>query len=145
MSSAKTIHIVVFGIGNVGSTLIRQINEANSFLWEQHHLRVTVPIIANSKYALYKDELFSNDWVSDFDRFSVPYDINEIIQFTKEKAYENLIAIDATASDEFVTNYVKLVQNGFHIIYIITIIIYSLLLLILLLLSTVNNNNNNII
>lgn len=114
-SNSKTINLVVFGIGNVGSTLIQQIQLAKKHLQLQH-LNVNIPVVANSKLAFYSKKGVSNSWDCDFDQFSVPYKIDEIISFVKAHQFQNLIAIDVTASTDFVKNYVPLVENGFHIV-----------------------------
>jgi len=116
MSNNKTIHIVLFGIGQVGSTLINQINEARSRLQQLQNLQLRIPIIANSKLAFYDKDGISNSWETDFEAFSVPYRIDEIIQFARHHKFENLIAIDATASAVFTQNYIKLIENGFNIV-----------------------------
>ena len=116
MSNSKTIHIVLFGIGQVGSTLINQINEAKSRLQQHQNLRLKIPIIANSKLAFYDKDGISNHWETDFKTFSVPYQIDEIIQFVKQQKFQNLIAIDATASHGFTQNYIQLIENGFNIV-----------------------------
>jgi homoserine dehydrogenase len=116
MSSSKTIHIVLFGIGQVGSTLINQINGAKSRLLQEQNLKLKIPIIANSKLAFYDKDGISNRWETDFEAFSVPYKTDEIIQFVKQHKFEKVIAIDATASIAFTQNYIKLIENGFHIV-----------------------------
>ena len=116
MSSNKAIHIVLFGIGQVGSTLINQINEAKPRLQQHQNLQLRIPIIANSKLAFYDKEGISNSWETDFETFSVPYKIDEIIQFVKKQKFDNLIAIDATASAAFIKNYIPLIENGFNIV-----------------------------
>lgn len=116
MSNTKTLNIVIFGIGNVGSTLIRQINETKSKVHEQQDLEITIPVVTNSKLAFFKKDGISNTWECDFDSFSVPYKIEEIIDFVKSQGFQNLVAVDATASAEFVKNYFTLIKNGFHIV-----------------------------
>ena len=116
MSQIKTIHIVVFGIGKIGSTLINQINEAKDFLYKQQNLKIRIPIVTNSRLAFFDQNGVENDWDCDFKTFSVPYKIEEIIEYVKTNKFENLIAIDATASAKFVQNYTTLVKNGFHIV-----------------------------
>lgn len=113
---SKTINIVIFGIGNVGSTLIHQINAAASKLWSQQNLRINIPIVTNSKLAFFNKDGISNTWECDFDTFSVPFKIEEIIQFVKSQKFENLIAVDVTASREFVKNYIPLIEDGFHLV-----------------------------
>jgi homoserine dehydrogenase len=116
MSNSKKIHLVIFGIGNVGSTLIQQINDARSHLQHRQNVLVKIPIVTNSKLAFYNKNGISNSWESDFGRFSVPYKIDDIIHFVKKEQFENLIAIDATASPDFVKQYIPLIENGFHIV-----------------------------
>ena len=116
MSNSKTIHIVLFGIGKVGSTLINQINESKSRILQEQNLKLKIPIIANSKLAFLDKDGISNSWETDFEDFSVPYKIEEIIRFVKQQKFENLIAIDATASSVFTQNYASLVENGFNIV-----------------------------
>lgn len=116
MSNNKTIHIVLFGIGQVGSTLINQINEARYRLQQHQNLQLRIPIIVNSKLAFYDKDGISNSWETDFEAFSVPYKIDEIIRFVKQQKFSNLIAIDTTASVDFTKNYIPLIENGFNIV-----------------------------
>jgi len=116
MSNNKTITVVLFGIGKVGSTLISQINEGKSRLQKSQNLQLRIPIIANSNLAFYDKEGIANSWEADFKTFSVPYKIEEIIQFVKLQKFNNLIAIDATTSRAFAQNYIKLIENGFNIV-----------------------------
>ena len=104
MSNNKTITIVLFGIGKVGSTLIKQINEGKSRLLQNQNIQLRIPIIANSNLAFYDKEGIASSWETDFETFSVPYKIEEIIKFVKLQKYKNLIAIDATASPAFAQN-----------------------------------------
>ena len=116
MSNSKTLNIIIFGIGNVGSTLIHQINQAKPKLQAQQNLIINIPVVTNSKLAFFNEFGISNTWECDFDTFSVPYKIEEIIAFVNKCDLKNLVAIDATASKGFVENYIPLIQNGFHII-----------------------------
>lgn len=42
--------------------------------------------------------------------------MQDIVEFAKENEFENLIAVDATASDELIGHYNTLIQNGFNIV-----------------------------
>lgn len=116
MSKNKQITIVVFGIGNVGSTLINQILEAKGVLLEKQNLEVKIPVIANSKYVFFDRAGMGKNWELDFEASSVPYSIEDVINHVNDWGYKNLIAIDATASKEFVEHYIPLVENGFNIV-----------------------------
>lgn len=116
MSNNKTVHLVLFGIGQVGSTLINQIEAVRLRLQQDQNLQLKIPIIANSKLAFFDKDGISGTWETDFDTFSVPYKIDEIISYVNQHKFENLIAIDATASVTFTNNYIPLIENGFHIV-----------------------------
>ncbi len=110
-----TINLVIFGIGNVGSTLINQIADLKPKLIKNQEINLKIPVITNSKLAFFTDDTDHN-WKADFEQFSVPYKIEDILNYVKTKKFQNLIAIDVTASTEFVHNYNTLIASGFHII-----------------------------
>lgn len=112
----KTINIVLFGIGNVGSTLIKQINKAKAQLNRKQKIDLKIVIAANSKTALYNKNGIANNWETNYTDAAKQYTIKDILDYTKAHKFHNLIAIDATASTSFVQNYIRLAQNGFNII-----------------------------
>lgn len=111
-----TINIVLLGIGNVGSTLIKQLQEAENQIFIKHNIRIKIPVITNSQRAFFQHEGITSTWKAEFDKFSVPYSVQDIIEYVQEKNLTHLIAVDATASDELVKCYIPLIQNGFHIV-----------------------------
>lgn len=112
----KQINIVLFGVGNVGSTLINQILNLREQLEKTGNFELNLPVVVNSTTAFFEKKGARASWEKDFWDFGVPYKIQDIIDYVKQNEYENLIAIDATASDEIVHNYSLLIQNGFHIV-----------------------------
>lgn len=114
--SAIRINIVLFGIGNVGSTLINQVIESQEFFLEKKNIELRFPIITNSTLAFFEKDGAKNQWEANFAQSAIPYTIDDIIEYTQEQQLENLIAVDATASEEIVKNYLPLIQNGFNIV-----------------------------
>lgn len=112
----KKINIVLFGTGKVGSRLIQQVLEVRQDLQQEQHLELNIPVIANSTTAFFAEENVPSSWSTDLERFGFPYKIEDVIQYVKEQGYENLVAIDATASETFVENYPLLVESGFHLV-----------------------------
>ncbi len=115
MSQTK-INIVLFGIGNVGSSLVNQIIEKHSFFIDKKNINIQIPIIANSKKALFCKNGLSKSEIDSFENTSNKYKIQDVLNFVKNNELENLIAIDATASEDFIKNYISLIQSGFHIV-----------------------------
>jgi len=114
--SALRINVVLFGIGNVGSTLINQVIESQKFFLEKRNIELRFPIITNSTLAFFEKDGIQNKWEANFAQSAIPFRIEDIIEYVKEQELENLIAVDATASEEIVKNYITLVQNGFDIV-----------------------------
>lgn len=114
--SALRINIVLFGIGNVGSTLINQVIESQKFFLEKRNIDLRFPIITNSTLAFFEKEGLRNQWEANFAQSAIPFRIEDIIEYVQEQQLENLIAVDATASEEIIKNYIPLIQNGFSIV-----------------------------
>ena len=115
MSKIK-INIVLFGIGNVGSTLINQVLESQKFFLEKKNVELRFPIITNSTLAFFEKDGEINSWETTFSELAIPYSIEEIISYIKREDLENLIAVDATASSKLVKSYATLIENDFHIV-----------------------------
>jgi homoserine dehydrogenase len=114
--SALRINIVLFGIGNVGGSLIQQVLESQSFFLEKYHIELRFPIITNSSLAFFEKEGLANTWEANFTQSAVPFRIEDIIAYTTNQGLENLIAIDATNGPSLVTSYISLIQHGFNIV-----------------------------
>jgi homoserine dehydrogenase len=114
--SVLRINIVLFGIGNVGSTLINQVLESQEFFLKKKNIELRFPIITNSALAFFEKDGVKNKWEANFAQSAIPFRIEDIIEYVQEQQLENLIAIDATASSEIIQNYIPLIQNGFDIV-----------------------------
>lgn len=112
----KKVNIILFGIGNVGSTLINQLLNAKE-QWEKNSgVSINIPVIANSTKALFTTEGISENWQEEFKSNAKNYKLEDILDFTRTNDLENLIGIDATASKEFASIYIRLIQNGFNLV-----------------------------
>ena len=112
----KKINLVLFGTGNVGSKLVHQVLQARKILQEKEGLEINIPVIANSTIAFFQKENQQPSWETDLEKFGFPYQLNDILEYVRQQNYENLIAVDATASEEFVDHYFSLIESGFHIV-----------------------------
>ncbi len=112
----KKINIVLFGVGNVGSSLINQILESQTKIFNSSQIEINLAVIVNSKIAFYNKNDINFSWEADFKNYGYPYKLSQIINHVKREKLTNLIAVDATASEKFVKNYKELIRNGFHIV-----------------------------
>jgi len=113
---ALRINVVLFGIGNVGSALINQVIESQNFFQEKINIDLRFPIITNSTLAFFEKEGVKNSWEANFNELAIPFTIQDIIAFVKNKELENVIIVDATESSELVKSYISLIQSGFDIV-----------------------------
>ncbi|MEM0542849.1 aspartate kinase [Flavobacterium sp. j3] len=114
--STLRINIILFGIGNVGSTLINQVIESQKFFLEKRNVDLRFPIITNSTLAFFEKEGVKNQWEANFGQSAIPFRIEDIIDYVQEQNLENLVAVDATASSEIIKSYIPLIQNRFNIV-----------------------------
>ena len=114
--STLRINVILFGIGNVGSTLINQVIESQKFFLEKRNIDLRFPIITNSTLAFFEKDGVKNQWEANFAQSAIPFRVEDIIEYVQEQQFENLIAVDATASSEIVKSYIPLIQNGFNIV-----------------------------
>ena len=111
------INLAFFGKGLVGGTLIDQILESRKDVEKRKVIRLNIFAIADSKKVLLTKNGIDKNWRTALaEEGKEAYTINDVIQFAKKNHLENLIAVDNTASDAFVQNYIPLVENGFNLV-----------------------------
>ena len=113
----KKINIAIFGKGLVGSTLIEQIIENTASVLERRKIQLNVFSISNSTKTLLQKNGVTQYWKNDLlEKGDTTTTVNDIINFAKTHHLENLIAVDNTASEHFVSNYISLVEAGFDLV-----------------------------
>ncbi len=115
MSTLK-INILLFGIGNVGSTLVNQVLESQSFFLQKRNIDLRFPIIANSTVAFFQKEGLHNHWEASFQQEAYPYSMEAIFEHIHAHNLENLVVVDATASQDFIKWYLPFIQSGCSIV-----------------------------
>jgi aspartokinase/homoserine dehydrogenase 1 len=114
---AKKINIAVFGKGLVGGTLINQILENTASVLERRKIQLTIFAVANSKKVLLNKNGVSKSWEQDLENSGREnIELQDIIDFANTHHFENLIAVDNTASAPFVENYIPLIAAGFDLV-----------------------------
>lgn len=113
---AKKINLAIFGHGNVGGTLIDQILGSEKNIEERKGIDLNVFAVSNSKKVLLNANGITKDWKKDLDTEGKPYQIEDIMSFAQANHLENLIAVDNTANETFVSNYELFITNGFDLV-----------------------------
>jgi homoserine O-acetyltransferase len=113
----KKINIAVFGKGLVGGTLIDQIIENTQSVLERRKIQLNVFAVANSTKVLLTKNGVSKNWKQNLlENGDENVTVNDIIAFAKTHHFENLIAVDNTASVHFVRNYIPFIEAGFDLV-----------------------------
>lgn len=113
---SKKVNIAVFGHGNVGGTLVDQILNSSDTIESRKGIQLNVFALANSKKLLLYKNGVSKEWRTDIEDKGVSYTPKTIFEFARQHHLENLIAIDNTASEDFVAHYFEFVENGFDLV-----------------------------
>jgi len=114
---STNINIALFGVGLVGGTLIEQILKSKKDLLRRRKINVNIFALANSKKLLLNAEGVGSDWKEQLlAEGKEGYTINDVIGYARSNHLENLIAVDNTASREFIENYLPLAENGFDLV-----------------------------
>ncbi|NQY06483.1 MAG: aspartate kinase, partial [Flavobacteriaceae bacterium] len=114
---SKKINIAIFGKGLVGGTLIDQILESSENILERRNVELNLFAVGGSSKVLLDKDGISHNWKESIEKKGIEnYSVQDVIQFAKEHHLENLIAVDNTASEIFVENYIQLVENGFDLV-----------------------------
>jgi len=114
---AKKINIAIFGKGLVGGTLINQILSNTKAILKRRQIQLNIVAVANSKKILLNKNGISENWETELQENGVKnYTTDTIINFARTHHLENLIAVDNTASTEFIQQYIPLIKAGFDLV-----------------------------
>jgi homoserine O-acetyltransferase len=113
---SKKVNVAIFGHGNVGGTLIDQILKSAKSIEKRKGIDLNVFAVANSKKILLSKEGIPKSWKSTISEKGRPYIVEDVITFAKLHHLENLILVDNTASEDFVSNYFEFVEKGFDLV-----------------------------
>ena len=111
------INVAIFGVGLVGGTLIEQILHSKANILKRRNIKINIFALSNSKQLLLDKDGVNSDWKANLSAQDTQgFTINDVIGFAKNNHMENLIAVDNTASVDFIKNYIPLVENGFDLV-----------------------------
>lgn len=114
---AKNINIAIFGKGTVGGSLIDQILKSQEQILRRKETRLNIFAIAGSQQLLLNRKGINQEWRTDFSNSIFTLNsAQEVIEYADSHHLENLIAIDNTASKEFIKDYTLLIENGFDLV-----------------------------
>lgn len=115
--SNKTISIGLIGCGQVGSTLLRQIQAELSQLKNKYQVNLCVRGIMNSKKMLLQHEPIDLlNWEKMLVECPVTANVSEFEKHIRSDDMPHAVIIDCTANKTIAEQYINFMQKGIHVI-----------------------------
>ena len=113
---SKKINLAIFGLGQVGGTLVNQLIKSAGQIESRKGIRLNIVAMANSRKLLLDPDGIGADWEERLHAAREGYSLQELYSMAELFHLENLIAVDNTASADFVEHYPELIQKGFDLV-----------------------------
>jgi aspartokinase/homoserine dehydrogenase 1 len=117
LSPIKTLNVFYLGVGNIGKTLLRQIQEHEQYLLENNRLRIQVIAITNTRKMVIREQgIPFSDWESLFETDAVPANLDAFFARMKSLNLPNSVFIDNSASASVVRHYEGVLASSISIV-----------------------------
>jgi len=117
LSDTKTINLFLVGTGQIGSTLLAQIENNKSYLLKEHSIELRITGLSNSRKMIFKEDGISlKNWREILDKSQEPADMERFVANMKGMNLPNSIFIDCTASEEVVSYYKDIFAGSISIV-----------------------------
>jgi len=115
--SAKTISIGLIGAGNVGATLLSQLQKQSQRLIGDFNLDLRIRGIARSRSMLLGDRRVDlAGWEADYERGAIPLDLEAFERHINADHLPHAVMIDCTAEQSIADRYAGWLERGIHVI-----------------------------
>lgn len=112
----KQINIFIAGVGNVGSKLVEQLRQQQTYLKEHLRLQIRVVGIANSRTMIFNDQGLNLETWQDQLTSGDQANLDEFIHFIQEKNLRNSVFVDVTASPRVAGCYTDLLKKSVSVV-----------------------------
>lgn len=115
-STYKQINLFVAGTGNVGSKLLAQLQQQQSYLLHHLNLQVRVIGLANSRLMAFNDRgIDLSNWREELSSGST-MQAEEFLQAIETKNLRNSVFVDVTANEQIATKYKRLLDKSISVV-----------------------------
>lgn len=117
LSEQKRLNLFMIGVGNVGGTLIEQLNQQKAYLAEHHRVNLRIVALANSKKAYFEPTGIDLDqWKEGLENKGEPMSTANFIQKMAALNMRNSIFVDNTANDEVASVYEEVLSHSISVV-----------------------------
>ncbi len=117
LSEPKTLNLFVAGVGLIGGTLLKQLEEQTEYLLENYHLELKIVALANSKKHLFhKEGIDLKNWRETLEKEGKTGRIDSFVSEMFAYNFTNSIFIDNSASAEVAAFYQRILEHSISIV-----------------------------
>jgi bifunctional aspartokinase / homoserine dehydrogenase 1 len=115
--SHRISNVFIIGAGNIGATLLDQMEAGIDELYEKNGLLIRVCGIATLENMVIDDQgIDLSSWREASRESTTPCDLDVLLKQIAEFKLQNSILVDITASDEVAGRYIDFLKAGIHIV-----------------------------
>ncbi|WP_168918994.1 bifunctional aspartate kinase/homoserine dehydrogenase I [Enterobacteriaceae endosymbiont of Donacia bicoloricornis] len=112
----KILEVFIIGTGNIGSTLLKQIDK-NKYYFKNKNIFLKICSIMNTKNFLFNfSGLNIKTWEKEIKNHIYDNIIKKLLKKSKKYKFINPVIIDCTSSQEIADQYINFLSYGFNII-----------------------------
>lgn len=116
LSNTFSINLFIVGVGLIGGTLLRQVQDHAKYLKEVRSMEVNVVALANTKRMVFKKAGLDLDrWKEMLDDSSEIMDMDKFVNDMIEMNLPNSIFVDNTADGEIISQYPRILDESISI------------------------------
>ncbi|MBC6995835.1 bifunctional aspartate kinase/homoserine dehydrogenase I [Neolewinella lacunae] len=116
LSDYKSLHLFIVGVGLIGGTLLKQINEQNAYLRKKLGMEVKVVGLANTRKMLFEpDGIDLDNWKEALQTSETNVDLAVFVGRMRDLNLSNSIFVDNTANDKIATYYEGILDESISI------------------------------
>lgn len=117
LSNRKRLNLFMIGVGNVGGTLIEQLNNQKSYLAKHHHIDLRIVALANSKIMYFNEEGVSlKNWKEQLLSEGTAMTLEGFISTMNSLNLRNSIFIDNTANVAVAESYLDILKESISVV-----------------------------
>ncbi|THH35531.1 bifunctional aspartate kinase/homoserine dehydrogenase I [Neolewinella litorea] len=116
LSDYKTLHLFIVGVGLIGGTLLKQIDQQNDYLRERRGMELKVVGLANSKKMIFAPSgIDLSRWKESLVQSSIPIDLAVFVGRMRDLNLSNSIFVDNTADSKIASFYETILDESISI------------------------------
>lgn len=117
LAGVKTVNLYLVGVGLIGGTLLRLIQNQVDTLYDEYLIDVKLRGVANSRDMLVREEPIPMDrWEETLESHGEASSLSSFIEKMKEQNLPNSVYIDCTASEEVSAHYPEILSSSISVV-----------------------------